>query len=510
MGQKYVVAHDVGTGGTKGILCTTAGEVVAVDMEPYAISYPREHCAEQEPADWWNAVAAATRRLMENSGTDPADIAGVSFATQMLGVVPVTETGEPLCPGIIWMDCRAQEQADRMVRRMGGPRVLMSLVGAVPSGKDVLCKIKWIKEKEPEIYRRTHVFLDVKGYLVFRATGKFETDQTAASVTGVMDKKTRDWSPLLGRMLGLDLAKMPTVRRSIDIAGGLTREAARDMGLPKGTPVISGMGDAPAAPLGGGALDHGDSVISIGTSGLLMITIDKPVNLGRFGMASIASADPDKWLLVAEMNTAGACLGWFAKQLATESERGRAPSSETGIFEVLDEVVGGTAVGADGLIFTPWMYGERAPVTDTTLRGAFVNVSIDSTREDMLRAVYEGVAMNFRWVFEAAETKGLPCRTVRAIGGGARSDQWMQVFADVTGRRMESVEDPQQAGAVGAALAVPLALGMYDSYRDIKQVVKVRATFEPDPGNRSIYDGMYGAFKRLHKKLSPVYKSLNG
>jgi xylulokinase len=509
MGEKYVIAHDVGTGGDKGILTTMAGEVIAVDIEPYEVSYPREHCAEQDPAHWWGAVTATTRRLVEKTGTRPEDVAGISFATQMLGVLPMSDDGTPLCPGIIWMDCRAEKQARRLVRRLGGERVVIRLAGAVPSGKDVACKIKWLEEEQPDIYNRTKVFLDVKGYLVFRATGKFETDQTAASVTGAMDKKTRDWSPLMSRVLGLALDKMPPVRKSTDIVGGLTPDAAAEMGLPEGTPVISGMGDAPAAPIGGGALDHGDSVISVGTSGLLMISISKPVNLGRYGMASIASADPNMWLLTAEMNTAGGSLVWFAEQLATEGERDRAPKTGSGIFEVLDEVVAGTPPGARRVIFTPWMYGERSPVTDTALRGAFVNVSMDSTREDMLRAVYEGVAMNFRWIFEAAATKGLPCETVRAIGGGARSDAWMQIFADVMGRKIEAVENPQQAGAVGAALAVPLALGMYRDYRDIKQVVKVRATFEPDARNRAIYDELFSSFKYLYERLSPVYKTLN-
>lgn len=509
MEEKYVIAHDVGTGGTKGILATPTGEVLATDFEPYEVSYPREHCAEQNPTDWWNAVAAVTRRVVEKSGVSPEKVIGLCFATQMLGVLPMSEEGEPLCPGIIWMDCRAEEQARRIARKLGGPRVLMRLVGAVPSGKDVMCKIRWIQEEMPEVYRRTHVFLDVKGYLVYRATGVFETDQTAASVTGVLDKKTRDYSPLLSKVLDFNLGKMPKVKRSVDIAGGLTKDAAADMGLPEGTPVISGMGDAPAAPLGSGALDHGDSVISVGTSGLMMITIKKPVNLGRYGIASIASADPAMWLLVGEMNTAGGSLNWFAEHLARDEERRRAPAGESGIFEVFDQVVRGTPPGARKLIFTPWMYGERAPVTDTALRGAFLNVGMDHTREDMLRAVYEGVAMNFRWLFEAAATKGLPCETVRAIGGGARSDPWMQIFADVTGRRIEAVENPKQAGAVGAALAVPLALGIYSDYREVKKVVKVRATFEPDRANRTLYDELFASFKDLYGRLSPVYKKLN-
>ena len=508
MAERYALGYDVGTGGCKAVLATLDGVNAASEFEPYDISYPREHFAEQDPADWWRAVAASTRRLLEKTGTDPSQIAGIAFSSQMLGVVAMDAAGTPLRPGIIWMDCRAEEQARKVVRKLGGARVMLQLFGAVPSGKDVMCKLKWLKEEEPDIFDRTRVFLDVKGYVVYRATGNLETDQTAASVTGLMDNKTRGWSGLAARLLGASLERMPEVKKSADVSGGLTEEAATDLGLLPGTPVISGMGDAPSGAVGAGAIAHGESSISIGTSGLLCITSEKRINLGRSGMASIAAADPGMWLIVGETNTAGASLGWFAEQLASEAERGVAPG-EGGVMAALDRTVAGVPAGSHKVIFTPWMYGERAPVTDTTLRGAFINVSIDNTREDMLRAVYEGVAMNFRWMFDEAAKRDLPCPTVRAIGGGAKSDEWMQIFADVTGRRIEAVVKPQDAGAIGAALAVPLGLGVYKSYAEVKDAVKVRRSFDPDPSNRDVYDALFESFQELYHRLSPAYRRLN-
>ena len=509
MAGNYVLGYDVGTGGCKAVLVTMEGVNAASELEPYPVSYPKEHFAEQDPEDWWRGVSASTRRLLEKTGTDPKDVAGLAFSSQMLGVVPMSREGVPLCPGIIWMDCRADEQARKVVRKLGGPRVILRLFGAVPSGKDVMCKIKWLKEEQPDVYDSVRVFLDVKGYVVYRATGLYETDQTGASVTGFMDNKTRGWSSLAARLLGASLDKFPEVHTPVSVVGPLTAEAAKDMGLAEGTPVVSWMGDAPSGAVGAGAIAQGESSISIGTSGLLCITHDKKINLGRSGMATIAAADPQMWLVVGETNTAGASLTWFAEQLATESER-KQGGDAGGLMLVLDDVAAKVPAGAHKVIFTPWMYGERAPVTDTTLRGAFVNVSIDNTREDMLRAVFEGVAMNFRWMFEAAADRGLPCKTVRAIGGGAKSDTWMQIFADVTGRRIEPVEKPQDAGAVGAALAVPVGLGIYKDYSQIKEVVKVRKSFEPDPSNKRTYDTLYEHFKLLYKRLSPAYKSLNG
>lgn len=510
MGERCMIGYDIGTGGCKAVLATPEGNILGTEFEEYEVCFPREHCAEQEPVDWWDAVVATTRRLMEKTGTDPADVLGIAFASQMLGVVPMTDEGVPLCPGIIWMDSRAERQARRLVRRMGGERVLMRAVGVVPSGKDVACKLKWVEEENPDVFEKTSVFLDVKGYVIYRATGNFVTDQTAASVTGFMDKKTRGWSSVMAKVLGgaSSLPKMPPVKKATDIAGELTEEAAGELGLRPGTPVASGMGDAPAAMIGGGALEHGECVISIGTSGLLLIHSNKSVNLGRFGMASIAAADPSMWLVTAELITAGGCLKWFTEQLVTDEERERA-SRNDGIYAELDREVAEVSAGARRLLFTPWMFGERAPVTDVMLRGGFVNLSIEHTRADMLRAVYEGVALNFRWCFEAAATKGLPCPRVRAIGGGALSDAWMQIFADVTGRTIEPVVGAQESGALGAALVVPMAVGIYGDYGAVKQAVRVRKTFEPDLGNREIYDEMFEQFKAVCGALAPVYHVLN-
>lgn len=507
MGDKRILGYDVGTGGCKAVLAAMDGENLASEFEPYPVDYPAEHCAEQDPGDWWRGVCESTKRLLANTGTPPGDVAGLAFSSQMLGVVPMSADGKPLCPGIIWMDCRAEEQARSVVRKLGGPHVMMQLFGAVASGKDVMCKIKWLKDNATDIFEATRVFLDVKGYVVYRATGKYETDQTGASVTGFMDKKTRGWSALAARLVGASLDRLPPVARPFDVSGPLTEEAAAQMGLAPGTPVVSGMGDAPAGAVGAGAIAHGESSISVGTSGLLCITSSKKINLGRSGMASIAAADPDMWLVVGETNTAGASLTWFAEQLAMEKERGAYAGD---VYKALDEVVATVPAGARKVIFTPWMYGERAPKTDTTLRGAFVNVGIDNTREDMLRAVYEGVALNFRWMFEVAARKGLACETVRALGGGAKSDAWMQIFADVTGRRIEAVAKPQDAGAIGAALTVPLALGIYKDFEDLKSAVRVARSFEPDPANAETYDAAFESFKYLYERLSPAYRRMNG
>jgi xylulokinase len=511
MSERFIVSHDVGTGGSKAVLTDVTGAILASSFEPYETSHPRPHWAEQDPEDWWRAVTSSTKRLLEESKVKPEQVIGTGFATQMLGVLPLDASGRPLRQGIIWLDNRAGEQAARMVKRLGGAKVMMMVAGAVPSGKDVICKILWIRDEEPEVWEKTDKIVDITGYLVFRSTGNLIVDHTAAGATGLLNGKTREWSKPLARLVGVPLQKMPPIKSCIEVVGVLGREAASQMGLAPGTPVIGGMGDVPSAATGSGALDNGDAHICLGTSGWLCISVAKAKNLGKNGIYSVASPDPEMFLMIGETETAGACLKWFAERLATaeEIERASRNGNEMAIFGILDEVVEKVEPGSKRLLFTPWMFGERSPVTDITLRGSFINLSLEHEREHMLRAIYEGVAYNCRWLLDAVGKAGFGCRTLRAIGGGARSDIWMQIMADVTGREVEAVANSQEAGAMGCALAVAVALGEYGNYRSLKNVIKVRKSFQPDPGRRSIYDELYEVFRCLHGNLSGVCRRLN-
>lgn len=506
--ESFVIGHDVGTGGTKSVIASAAGEMLACCFEPYPTSYPGPLMVEQDPADWWRAVAGGTRRLLERTGIEPSQVGGVGFAGQMAGVVPVDESGKPSRPPIIWLDSRADAQAARMIKRLGGRTVMLHVAGALPTGKDVVCKIAWVRENEPSVYERTARFLDVTGFLVLKATGRMLIDHTGAGATGILDNRTRDWSRLLARLIGLGLDRMPEVVGSTSVAGGLLPDAADAMGLAPGTPVIAGMSDIPAAATGSGALGEGEAHIYLGTSSWLCISTSRSRNLGRYGIAAVASADPDRLIMIGESETAGACLGWFAEHFARPAELSRA-EGEMGIFAEMDRAAASVEPGSGKLLFMPWLFGERSPVPDTTVRGCFANLSLEHGRDHMLRAIYEGVAYNLRWLLDAASSKGWRCDPLRAIGGGARSDLWMQVVADVTGRRIEAVENPQEAGALGCALAVAVALGAYGEYGRIKEAIRVRSVFVPRVELRPLYDSLYSNYRALYPALSKVSRSLN-
>ena len=512
MSAQYIIAHDVGTSGNKAVLVDTGGKIHGSAFQAYPIHYPRPDWSEQEPEDWWNAITTTTRQVLEQSGVAPGDVLAMIYTTQMLGIVPMGKVGtgpgsahEPLRRAIIWLDGRAPEQAKRIMRKFLGPRIFAAAAGTALSGKDGLPKLLWLKENEPAVYDGMTCFLDVNGYLTYRATGEMAFEWSGASAF-CFDIGKKDWMRWLIRYIGLDEAKFPRLVSSIDQVGGLTADAARACGLLEGTPVFGGGGDAPGAAVGSGAVGEGDGHIYLGTSGWVGVVTHKSPT-GRHGVVAIQSADPDKALLFAEMETAGACLKWIADQFYHHEQK---DPNIPNVYALMDRDVERIPPGADFLVCTPWMYGERSPVSDTWVRSTFFNLSADHTREHILRAVYEGVAYNLRWMIDIVEKQfGFPLPVLRVIGGGARGVPWMQIIADVTGRRVETVAQPQEAGAVGAALTAAVGLGLYPDFAALKDVVRVEREFEPQPSNAETYDCLYQAYQRIYSSLKGLYQEVN-
>jgi len=498
----YLLAHDVGTSGTKAALVTTDGHIVATAYEPYPTRYPRPLWAEQDPEDWWRAVANTTRQVMQMSRASPDQILGLCFSTQMVNAIPIDAQARPLMNCISWLDGRAGEEAQIVMRTLGGPTIFAMIAGVAITGKDLLAKYVWLKRNEPDIYARAAAIVDASSYLLHRATGRLVYEWSTASVTGLFNLKTKVWDTSLTRLFGLDQKKLPELVKSSDRVGALTTEAAGALGLSEGTPVFGGAGDAMTAAVGAGATGEGDGHLCLGTSGFVCITTSKRVT-GKRGIASIQSADPGKLLLIAEMETAGACLKWAAKELYCAD-------ADPATFQRMDGDVAGTAPGAGGLIFTPWMYGERCPVADESLRAAFINLGSNHTRSHMARAIYEGVAYNVRWILEnMAELYGFRPDPLRVIGGGARGLPWLQIVADVTGRTLESVPDPQEASAVGAALIGAVGLGLYPNIESVKSLVPAGHIVKPDPAPRPTYDELYAAYRQVYRSLRGLYHTLN-
>lgn len=496
------VGHDLGTGGDKAVLVDAGGALLASAFAPYPLATPRPGWAEQDPEDWWRAASTATRTLLERAGAPPERVAGVAFAGQMLALVPVDAAGRPLRPAISWLDGRAEAQAARLVRRLGGARIVRAAVGALPSGKDVVAKIAWIREHEPDVYARTRAFCDATGHLVTRATGRIGIDHTGAAGTGLLDRRRRRWSRPLAALVGVPLAKLPPVVACPAIAGGLTAEAAAATGLRPGTPVIGGLGDVPAAALGSGALGPGEGHVYLGTSGWVCAAAARPRDLPRHGIYALPSPDPAGFLMVGESETAGACLDWLAGLLGLVGQDGR-PDHER-----LEALALRAAPGAGGVLFAPWLLGERAPVGDARLRGAFAGLSLGHGDQHLARAVLDGVAVNLAWLLEAFGEAIAPGRPLRAVGGGARSEAWIQALADAAGRTVEVVERPQEAGAVGAALLAAVGTGALADVRAIGAVVPVGRVQRPRAEHRAAYAELARTLRDLQPALATASRRL--
>lgn len=502
---EYILSHDIGTSSDKAVLVTFEGEVAATCSEPYPTYYPNPAWVEQAPADYWKAVCETSRRIVDENGIEPGDIKGIVFSTQAQGVIPVDRDGKVLYNNITWVDGRAQLQAEHIMKKVGGKKIFTALAGTPIMGKDCIAEITWLKEERPEIYEKTHLILDVNGYLKFKCTGKMVTELSGASSYG-LDLKKKTWLSVFP-LVGIDMKRLPPLVCSTDIVGGLTAEAASECGLAAGTPVFGGCDDVQSAVVGSGMCRDGDVHIYLGTSAWVCAT-SKTADKFKHGAAAIQSADKEMNLIAGITESAGANIQWICDQFFRHEKE---EYGDDGIFAYMDEVVKDIPAGSDHLICTPWMLGERCPVSSTTTRATLFNMTMVHTREHLMRSVYEGIGYNLRWILENYKADyGFGCNDFRIIGGGALDKVWMQIIADITGKSFSVVKDPRNAGAVGAAMVALIGLGHIKSFADTREFVKIDKKYDPDPANKAIYDKLFTDYKEIYYSLSKAYEKANG
>ncbi len=503
----FFLAHDVGTGKHKAVIMDLNGEIKASSTREYVTYYPKPGWAEQNPEDWWRKIIETTRDVIRKSCVEPGDVKGVSFSTHMIGVLPVDKEMKPLRPAIIWLDSRAEDEADEIIS-MFGVDPLLKLVGGVPGGKDAVSKILWLKRNEGETLGKAYKILDVKDYIIHKMTGKVVTDYASASVRGTFDINKRRWSDDMAEAIGVSIDMYPELSESVDVIGSLTRDAAEDLGLKEGTNVINGSGDVPAASIGSGAVKEGEAHIYIGSSGWVGVMVHKHTMHAERGMGSICSPIPGKWLFVAETESAGACLNWFVENLGIQEEM-EAEKKGKDVFQILDEEAAESEPGAKKLIFVPWMFGERSPIPDVYARGGFINLSLDHKRRDMVRSILEGVALNFKWILEGMLEINMEIKGLNAVGGGAKSDLWLQIISDVTGVEIVKMSNPQEASSVGAIIMAAVGSGEIKNIEEASRMVRKTKTFSPREELTKLYREIYESFKGVYEGLADIYSSLN-
>ena len=502
--MKYVVSHDMGTSSDKAVLIDFEGKIVASKAVPYPTYYPAPAFVEQDPDEYWEAVCLASRTLIEDTGIDPHDVEGVVFSTQAMGIIPVDAKGRVLHPNITWVDGRAEKQAQTLMNKVGGKKIFTLVAGTPIMGKDVVAKIQWLKEERPDVYNNTKYFLDVNGYLKYKCTGEMVAELSGASSYG-LDLKKKTWLSAL-KIVGMDMSKLPPLVKSTDkIGNGLTEEAAKKMGLCEGTAVFGGCDDTQAAAIGSGMIGDGEIHIYLGTSAWVAASSRNKTKF-KHGAAAIQSADPDMNLIVGITEAAGSNIQWLCDQFFASEQK----ELGDGIYAYMDKVIESIPAGSDHLICTPWMLGERCPVSSTTTRATLWNVTPSHTREHIMRALYEGIGYNLRWILENfRKDYKFHCRQFRIIGGGALDNAWMQIIADITGSEFAIVENPRNAGALGAAIIALIGLGELGSFADAKNFVQESKTYRPNPQNKYIYDELFKSYKQIYYSLEKTYRHAN-
>jgi xylulokinase len=514
--QRHILAIDLGTSALKVALVSVAGEVVASEQEACRIELLPDGGAEQDPEEWWALVARASSRLMARGAVPPESVVAVSCTAQWSGTVPVDERGCPIRKAIIWMDSRGAPYTRRITRGpvqvqgYGADKLVRWIrkTAGIPaqSGKDPISHILWLKHEEPDAYRRTRLFLEPKDWLNLRLTGRAAASYDSIALHWVTDNRISDrihYDPALLRLAGVERSQLPELLAATDILGPVLPGPADALGVPAGIPVVVGTPDLHSAAIGSGATRDFQPHLYVGTSSWLTCHVPfKKTDLLR-NIASLPSAIPGRYLVADEQETAGAALTFLRDRVLF------AAGAPPGGYRELDRMAGDTPPGSGGVIFTPWLYGERTPVEDRFLRGGFHNLSLSTTREELVRAVFEGVALNARWLLQAVERfTGHRFEPIRFIGGGARSDPWCQIFADVLDRTVEQVADPVNANARGAGMLAAVAIGEL-TFDQVPDRVRVDRSYQPDPRTRELYAELLREFVGLYRRNRKAYARLN-
>lgn len=517
----HILALDLGTSGPKVALFSTQGALIGSEFEPTALHLFPGGGAEQDPNDWWRAIDVAVKRLLARGLVKSETIVAVVSTGQWSGTVAVDEDENALGHAIIWMDARGSAHLSPVV---DGPFKIegyavdklikwINLTGGAPSqsGKDPYAHIRYFQHAHPDLYQRTYKFLEPIDYLGLRLTGKFAASYDSISLYWLTDTRNIHhvaYHPDLVRLSGIDPAKLPELLPANSILGPLRPALAREWGLREAVQVVMGSPDVLSAAVGSGAVRDFETHLYIGTSGWLTCHVPYKKTDLFHNMASLPSAIPGRYLLTNEQETAGASLQYLRDQIIFP-EDGLSLEKPANAYDLFNEIAARTPAGSEALIFTPWLNGERTPVDDHTTRAGFHNLSLRTTRNHLIRAVYEGVAYNMRWLLKYVEQFiGRKTEAINMVGGGAKSDIWCQIQADVLDRPIRQMQDPIEVNVRGASLLASAALG-HLSYDELGARAPVAKTYLPNPDHRKIYDELFKEYLAIYESNRKIHARLN-
>jgi xylulokinase len=495
----YFLGIDTSTTGSKALLIDEHGEVVTVASSPHTLQTPRPLWSEQDPHEWWGAVSASIKSVLESAGISGEQIGAVGLTGQMHGLVLLDEAGKVLRPAILWNDQRTQGQCDQIHARIGKEKFIQ-ITGNVALTGFTAPKILWVKENEPDVYAKTKHVLLPKDYIRYKLTGEYALDKADGAGTVLFDLKSRDWSDEVLTALEIPRAWMPETFEGPECTGHISQEASSLTGLKVGTPVVAGGGDQAAQAVGVGAVEPGIVGLTVGTSGVVFATTPSALIEPEGRLHAFCHAVPGLWHFMGVMLSAAGSLQWYRDSLAPEMS-----------FDDLLREAKTVPAGSEGLQFLPYLSGERTPHPDPLARGAFIGLTLRHKRGHMTRAVLEGVSFGLKDSFTLIQNAGLGAITqVRASGGGTKGALWRQILASVLEAELVTVNTTEGA-AYGAALLAGVGAEVWpDVASACKACIKITGSTHPEGSQVAIYRKTYPIFQELYPALKSIFAELSG
>jgi len=500
----YLMGIDVGTTGSKTLLIDEAGSVIASATVEYPMHTPHPLWAEQDPADWWQATVKSIQSVL--SDTDASEVKGLGLTGQMHGLVLLDSSGEVLRPCIMWNDQRTGPQCAAITERLGFDTIIEWTANPVLPGFTAP-KIVWVCENEPHVYARAARVLLPKDFMRYKLTEEFATDKGGASGTSLLNVAGRTWSQEMIEALDIPPEWLPPSFEGPEVTGTVTPQAAELTGLPEGLPVVAGGGDQEAQAVGTGIVRQGLVSATLGTSGVVFAHTDEPQVDSQGRLQSYCHAVPGKWHVMGVMLSAGGSFRWFRDALG-RLEKSAAELTGRDPYEYLTAEAARAPVGSEGLIFLPYLTGERMPYSDPNARGTFFGLTVRHDKGHLVRSVLEGVAYGLRDLLELIRDFGLDIEQVRASGGGARSELWRQILADVFGTELVTINVTEGA-AYGAALLAGVGADVYSGVEEAcAATIRVVTSTEPQPESMKLYNAYYPVYRSLYGSLKPAFDTV--
>ena len=503
----YLLGIDIGTSGTKTLICDHQGKVLATAVAEHTIQSPKPGWSEQSPTQWWSATCAATQAVMKKAKIKSTQISAIGLSGQMHGSVFLGEGSKPLRPALLWNDQRTGEECAQIEKALGGRSALIEQVGNPALTGFTAPKILWVRQHEPKVYEKTRHILLPKDYIRFCMTGEYATEVGDASGTLLLDVKKRAWNKDVLEKLKIDASLLPSCYESHVVSGKLHKAGAAALGLVEGIPVVGGSGDQPAGAVGNGIVISGIVSATLGTSGVMFAHADEPIYDPQGRVHTMCAAVEGKWCVFGCMLSAGGSFQWFRNQLG-QAEMLEAQRRKVDPYVLLTQVAERAQPGCEGLFFLPYLTGERCPYADPHARGGWIGLTARHTRADLVRSVMEGVTFGMADALRIMESMNIPIHTVRLSGGGARSEFWRQLQADIYGKNV-AVINASEGPAYGVAILAGVGTGMW---RDVPQACKavIRETEKRKPVKKTavIYQKHHAQYQRLYAALKNEYPRL--